>query len=134
MLSNYLAAKLLEASVANVAFASGSPLYLALLKAPGVAADTGATIAAKEVVYGGYERTAVPSTSWGEPEGQAITNSAQIALPVWTSGAAQVIGWALCDQAEQGHVHHIGITAALKIDEADPDPVIGVGLLRVVFA
>ena len=134
MLSEYLAQKLLQASVADVSFASGTPLYLALLSAPGAASDTGTTIAAKEVAYGGYERVAVPAGAWGEPEGMAITNAEEIPLPKRTSGSAQVIGWALCDAAEGGNVHHVGITAALKIDEADPEPVIGAGLLRVVFA
>lgn len=135
MLSDYLAAKLLEASVANVTYASGATLYLALLSAPGARSDTGATLQAKEAVYGGYARTAVPSSAWGEAQGPAITNAEEIPLPKCTSGAAQVVGWALCDGPESGaHVLHIGDTATLKIDLADPEPIIGVGLLRLVFA
>jgi hypothetical protein len=134
VLSDYLAAKLLEASVADSSFASGDPLYLALLSAPGTRSDTGTTLATKEVDYGGYGRVAVAASVWGEASGPAITNAEPIALAKRTSGQAQVVGWALCDAVTKGNVHHIGVTAAFVVDEADPEPEIGVGLLRVVFA
>jgi hypothetical protein len=135
VLSDYLAAKLLEASVANVAFASGSPLYLAALRVPGDRSDTGTSLGPKEAVYGGYKRVAVPSVAWNKAVGPVQTNAEDIALAKWTSGpTAQVVAWALCDALTAGNVHHLGDTAALLIDAEDPEPSIGAGLLRLVFA
>lgn len=134
MLSNYLAAKLLDASVRNVSFASGAQTFLALLSAPAVPSDTGTTLAAKEAAYGGYTRAEVASSVWEAASGPVIVNAELIALPKRTSGQAQIIAWALCDAATKGNVLHFGDTPAFVIDAADPEPSIGAGLLRIVFA
>jgi hypothetical protein len=134
VLSNYLAAKLLEASVANASFASGAQTFLALLTAAGTPADTGTTLSTKEAAYGGYARAEVASSVWAEAEGPYIVNAEPIPLAKRTSGAAQIVAWAICDAVTKGNVLHLGDTATFIIDEADPEPIIGAGLLRVVFA
>jgi hypothetical protein len=127
VLSNSHAGALLTSSV------GGAPVFLALLGDRVTREDTGTTIAAKEVSYGGYERVEVDPLDWGAPSGSRISNVNPIALAECTSGQSQVLGWALCDAATDGEMLWYGVVTPFIIDLDDPTPILPAGQLVLAF-
>lgn len=129
--SHYLSGKLLESSAKAVGFSSGDPLYLALLSEPALASEDGTTLQAKEVVYGGYGRVAVPAASLSDPNEGLMWNVATIELPPLSSGQAAVRAWALLDDQDAGNLHWFGAVVGFIIDGDDPQPAIAPKMLRL---
>lgn len=99
----------LDAACGGLAYAPGSPLYLALVTVTVTAGMTGATIT--ETDYGSYARVAVASTVWNAAAGGVKSNATAVAFPQSTTPSANpVVGWALCSTAGigTGVVHFAG--------------------------
>jgi hypothetical protein len=125
MLSDHWAGELLEETV-------GSPAFLAMCTVRPVPADTGSTIT--EVAYGGYRRVELPAGTFGPPEGSGVVNIVKVALaPMTGPPGGRVIAWAICSALTGGFVKTSGDTVEFMIDLEDPEPSIGIGLLRVAF-
>lgn len=95
-------------------------LYLALLVEEATPLDTGTSLA--EVSYVGYQRVAVPTTSWGSIVDGVVLNDTAVVFPAVSSGSSIIIGFALCSALTAGDVRWFGPMTPTLLTSSEPDP------------
>lgn len=111
-ISTYLANKLLDHTLRNVAYTPPSTVYLALYKSNPGAGDTGT-----EVSGGGYARRAV---TFNPASGGQIVNSADVVFPAATASWGTITHIGVRDAATGGNLlYYAALSTAKTIAAGD---------------
>lgn len=129
--SDYTENKVLDLLTGKAAFATPSPLYMALCTTLPTDASTGATLV--EATYTGYARKQTPSTDWNASSGGVISNANAITFANATGGTSTIVGWALVDSATTGTGNVIawGSCASTTISSTQTPATFAAGALTI---
>ena len=111
-ISTYLANKLLDHTLRNVAYTPPTTVYLALYTSNPGAGDTGT-----EVSGGGYARQAV---TFNPASGGQVVNSADVVFPVATASWGTITHVGIKDSATGGNLlYYAPLSVTKTIDTGD---------------
>ena len=114
-ISTYLANKLLDHTLRNVAYTPPSTVYLALYTSTPGAGDTGT-----EVSGGGYARQAVTFSPASGGSGGQVVNSADVVFPVATASWGTITHVGVRDAATGGNLlYYAALSTAKTIAAGD---------------